>query len=299
VVRIGEAANVPIDLLRTLVDFSTTRSVSGTAAHRRLSQPAVSLQLKKLQSVLGWVLFTKEPSGYQFTPLGERVVQQARKILEAYDRLMLLTFASEGDKRIRVGVPPTYIERFATGVAQKSICGDIVVTCEYSEVLRQMLDQGDLDLALLVNWPGHFSRTLAEWPERLVWGKAPGFTLNPGAPVPVIGKIGNAVTTLALNVLEQNGLLARVSFSSSDFHAMKTAARAGLGLLAVPLFALDDTIVEGRDYYLPPFPTVVSGVYAQQPIEKSDAYNALIDIMVGLAANRAVDHVKNSAAIQR
>jgi DNA-binding transcriptional LysR family regulator len=295
VARLGETTNVPIELLRTLVDFSITRSVSGTAAHRRVSQPAVSLQLKKLQSLLGWALFAKEPNGYQFTALGERVVEQARKILEAHDRLMLLTFAGEREKRIRVGVPPPYVDRFMTGVVKTSIGDNIAVSCEYSVVLGQMLDQGEIDLALIMNAPGRFSRTLAEWPERLVWGKSPGFTLSPGAPVPVIGRIGNAITALSLNILEQNGLLARVSFSSSDFHAMKTAARSGLGFLAVPLFALDDSLVEARDYYLPPFPTVVSGVYAQQPIEKSDVNDALVDILVGLAPGKNVGLVRNSA----
>jgi hypothetical protein len=76
---------------------------------------------------------------------------------------------------------------------------------------------------------------------------------------------------------------------------MKTAARSGLGFLAVPLFALDDSLVEARDYYLPPFPTVVSGVYAQQPIEKSDVNDALVDILIGLAPDKNVGLVRNSA----
>jgi DNA-binding transcriptional LysR family regulator len=269
--------------LRTLVDFSSTRSVSGTAARRKLSQPAISLQLKKLQSMLGRVLFHKELSGYQFTPLGEHAVEQARKVLEAHDRLLLLTLSTDRTQQLRIGVPPPYVDRFIQGAAQKSLGGAIAVSCEYSDVLRSMLDKGELDIALLINSPGHFSRTIAEWPERLVWAKAPNFVLGPGAPVPVVGKIGNPITTLSMNILEQSGLLARVSFSSSDFHAMMIATRAGLGLLALPPFALDNSIIEARDYYLPTFPTVVSGIYAQRPIENSSVNDAVVDVLVGLA----------------
>src|SRR6201999_1265518 len=128
-------------------------------------------------------LFNKETNGYRFTSLSERDVRKARKTPEAHDRLMLLPCVGDGDRRMRIGVPPPYIEPFTSGVASKSIDGDIVVTCEYSDVLYKMLDEGELDIALLMNLPGRFSHTLAEWPEKLVWVKSPGFALSPGAPI--------------------------------------------------------------------------------------------------------------------
>ena len=55
----------------------------GKAAQRcRVSQPTLSTQVAKLESELGVRLFERGPRGITPTPVGERVLERARRVLD-------------------------------------------------------------------------------------------------------------------------------------------------------------------------------------------------------------------------
>ena len=75
--------NVPIEIVRTVVAISETGSLSKAGERLGISQPAISSQIKRLQSLVGGALFQKTANGTTTTELGKLALQQARRILEA------------------------------------------------------------------------------------------------------------------------------------------------------------------------------------------------------------------------
>src|SRR5688500_156408 len=66
--------NIPTDLLRTLISVVDLRSFTKAAHAMGVTQPAVSAQIKRLQSLLGSDLLDKSAPGVALTPTGELVV---------------------------------------------------------------------------------------------------------------------------------------------------------------------------------------------------------------------------------
>lgn len=77
-----------LDHLRTLVSVVEQGSLSAAARVRRISQPAVTKQLQRMEADLGLALLIRGPRRQiQLTPAGERVIAFARRILVEYEVL--------------------------------------------------------------------------------------------------------------------------------------------------------------------------------------------------------------------
>ena len=77
-----------LDHLRTLVSVVEQGSLSAAARIRRISQPAVTKQLQRMEADLGLALLIRGPRRQiELTPAGERVLAFARRILGEYDAL--------------------------------------------------------------------------------------------------------------------------------------------------------------------------------------------------------------------
>jgi DNA-binding transcriptional LysR family regulator len=93
--------------LRVICTVAEIGSVSRAAAALRISQPALSAQLHRIERMLGGVLFVRRPHGLVATPFGDMVLARARAVLPTIDELSRATArgaASDGDpERLRLG----------------------------------------------------------------------------------------------------------------------------------------------------------------------------------------------------
>jgi DNA-binding transcriptional LysR family regulator len=71
--------NIPSEIIRTLVAISELGSISKAADRLGLSQPAISAQMKRLQSMIGGAVFVRSQKGLEFTPKGNLVLTHAKK----------------------------------------------------------------------------------------------------------------------------------------------------------------------------------------------------------------------------
>src|SRR5436190_20267994 len=67
--------------LRYFVTVAEELNISRASARLRISQPAVSRQLRDLEQELGVELFRREKSGLKLTPAGETFLAHARDLL--------------------------------------------------------------------------------------------------------------------------------------------------------------------------------------------------------------------------
>ena len=94
-----------LQLLRAFVLAAREGSVSRAAERLHLTQPAVSLQLKRLAEETGLVLFTRTPHGLALTADGAALLPQAERVLAAVGDLQQAARNLQGTVRgsLRIG----------------------------------------------------------------------------------------------------------------------------------------------------------------------------------------------------
>jgi LysR family hydrogen peroxide-inducible transcriptional activator len=73
--------------LRYIVAVANEKSFGRAAQKCFVSQPALSVAIQKLEEDLGARLFERGKSEVSVTPVGERIVEQAQKVLEEVARI--------------------------------------------------------------------------------------------------------------------------------------------------------------------------------------------------------------------
>jgi DNA-binding transcriptional LysR family regulator len=87
----GERMNLlslDIRMLRSLISVVATGSITETARRLGRIQPAISLQIRRLEDITGKPLFNHEGRRMQLTPDGDMVLAYAKSILRLHDELL-------------------------------------------------------------------------------------------------------------------------------------------------------------------------------------------------------------------
>jgi LysR family hydrogen peroxide-inducible transcriptional activator len=141
--------------LRYLVAVAEHRHFGRAAEACFVSQPTLSTQLKKLEEFLGVTLIERSSRQVMLTPVGERVVAQAQRVLRETDDLVRIA-EQERDPRggdFRLGIIPTvapYLLPKILPVIRRSFPKlRIQLTEAQTAVVTRMLKQGDLDAMIL------------------------------------------------------------------------------------------------------------------------------------------------------
>jgi LysR family transcriptional regulator, hydrogen peroxide-inducible genes activator len=95
--------------LRYLVAVADHRHFGRAAERCHITQPTLSSQLKKLEDNLGMPLVERTTRFVTLTPIGERIVAHARRILEEVDQISELARHRQGvlTSVLRLGIIPT------------------------------------------------------------------------------------------------------------------------------------------------------------------------------------------------
>lgn len=146
------------------VTFRQMRYFEALAQHRHfgraaeacsVSQPALSVQIKELEEVLGVQLVERGARQVRLTSLGEDLVQRVRGILRSVDELGELARASrEGlAGRLRIGVIPTIapylLPAIVGNLARLHPEADVRVRETVTPKLLKELGEGRLDTAIV------------------------------------------------------------------------------------------------------------------------------------------------------
>ncbi|MGY9047650.1 hypothetical protein P775_09140 [Puniceibacterium antarcticum] len=125
------------------------------AAASNISQPALSVQIRDLETSLGVTLFERGPRQVRLTPFGTEFAARARDILRKVDELGDLARLSQGGLtgRLRIGVIPT-IAPYLVPVIIRSLTQtwpalDIHIRETTTALLIDELEEGRLDCAIV------------------------------------------------------------------------------------------------------------------------------------------------------
>ena len=262
--------NIPTDLLRTLIAVVEMRSFTKAAQSLGVTQPAVSAQIKRLQSLLGYEVLDKRAPGVSLTPRGAGVVDQARKLLSINDEILQVASSAAASRPLRVGIPGDYAgSRIPATLARfRQRWPDIgfAVSSGTPDSLLRELQQGDLDvvMAVTVAEPPVEPRHL--WMRQAVWVHSNATRLSPGRPVPLVCYGEDcACQHVAVAALREAGRECSFVFTSRSLVSLAAAVTAGFGVMVMPgNRALQNGLLVWDDAPLPQLPELYCGIFIRE-----------------------------------
>ena len=142
--------------LTYLVALDTHRQFGLAADKCHVSQPALSVQVQKLEEELGVLLFDRTQRGAEPTAVGTKVIAQARLVLREAQQLRELVQTEKGEVvgELRLGVIPTLapylVPRFLVSLTTAYPSLRVRIEELRSEEIMQQLKDHRLDVGLLV-----------------------------------------------------------------------------------------------------------------------------------------------------
>ncbi len=141
--------------LRYLVALADKGHFVRAAEHCNVGQPTLSTQLKKLEDYLGVTLFERNKHRLQPTPIGDRIIECARKVLTVIEEIRSLA-VSDHDLMagpLRLGVIPTLgpylIPHLLPAIRSNFGSLQLFLREDLTSNLLERLRQGSLDALLL------------------------------------------------------------------------------------------------------------------------------------------------------
>ncbi|MER7555776.1 LysR family transcriptional regulator [Nocardioides sp. NPDC126508] len=228
--------SLDIEHLRTLVAIAESGGFTKAAAVRHISQPALSQHVRLLERTLKRRLFEKDGRTMRFTPDGERVLVEARKILATHDAsLALLEVANP--TTITVGCVEHAVEQMLPELL-RTLTQAFPETGTRFEIGRstQLYDsvaKGSVDLAFVLDPSGQAAgHEVGLLP--LHWYAAPREPLAEETFSLVAFEEPCGLRERALALLAEAGHQVEVTATSTTLEGVLAGVRAGLGTALLP-----------------------------------------------------------------
>ncbi|GGO68233.1 LysR family transcriptional regulator [Bowmanella pacifica] len=231
------------------------------------SQPAISLQIKRLEEQLGRKLFSRQGQRQQVNSEGMQLYQQAVHMLAINDDIFRQFEQTQLSGQLRLGLP----SEFATSLLP-SIIGDfnkaypdvtLEVTCDLSKSLLDKERRRQFDLILALDDMPHPNQPETVLQDELVWVANPQYRPSDDKVALVVAPNGCIYRRRALERLQAANQPWRISYTNADIGGITAALKEGLGVtvLAKSTLPADLTLIRHRS--LPPLGKVGISLFVQ------------------------------------
>lgn len=226
-------AGLDPELLRSFVLIAEGQSVTRAAERVGRTQSAVSMQMRRLEEILGEELLRRGPRGLEPTYKGAWLLERARTLLALNEEIITTFRAPPITGQVRLGSPDDYALQWLPGILARfgeAYPGiEVDVLCMSSEELAQRLAHGHLDMALLTE--GHGRGGEEVWRGPLRWVGPQGSALHRRDPLPLAAAHpGCTWRRAALEALGREGRRVRVTYNSTTQSGCFAVVLAGLAL---------------------------------------------------------------------
>ncbi|GAB6389201.1 LysR substrate-binding domain-containing protein [Stutzerimonas marianensis] len=231
-----------IDVLRTFVCIAESGSFTRTAGQVFRTTSAVSMQIKRLETLLGCMLFVREARRISLTPEGERLLGYARRLLKLNEEAVSAFVRPSVCGQVRFGTPAdigTHVLPGLLSLFARTHPGiEVNVSVGRSVDMIERIDAGELDVALVSvgNLGQDDSRGEVIFSEPLVWAGRAGGIAAERDPLPLaLASPECAWRRQALDVLDRAGRSYRIAYSSEQCAGQEAAMVADLAIAPYPL----------------------------------------------------------------
>lgn len=237
-VSYGNDMTAPLDsdLLRTFLAVADTGNVTRAADMVRRTQSAVSMQIRRLEDLIGSALFERHSRGVILTVEGRRLVDNARRIVTLLDDTAAAMRSPALDGSVRIGISEEYVNSTlpkALGAFAAIHPGvEVTVRQETSMANSAALAAGELDIAVVFE-PGGRTRSEVLMVNPTVWATSEQHGTHLRQPLPIATYTyaeGGWCDDLALRSLTTRNIENRVAYVSRTSGGLIAAVVSGLAI---------------------------------------------------------------------
>jgi len=164
---------VTLTELRYIVGVARERHFGRAAEACFVSQPTLSVAVKKLEEELGVTLFERSPGEVSVTPAGQKIVEQAQRVLEEAARIRELAAAGRDPLAgpLRLGaiytIGPYLLPKLIPILRRAAPAMQLLIQENFTHRLAEELKTGEVDVILIAlpfDQPGVATRAVYDEP---------------------------------------------------------------------------------------------------------------------------------------
>lgn len=276
------AAPLDLNLLKTFVAVVESGSLSNAAPRVGRSQSAVSMQMQRLEEMVGSQLLVRGPRTVTPNAIGEDFLVYARRLLKLSDEAWASVTRPKETGSVRLGVPDDYAAFLLPPVLSRFAADHPLVTveliCEQSTALVKTLAEGRLDLAIVTRLPDQPLEVIRL--ERFVWVASPNHVAWENDPLPVaLFEPGCAARMNVLQALGDVDRSYRCTYSSASLLGLIAVVQAGLAVAGLAQRSVPASLrIIGTNERLPVLPDLEIGIL-RNPLSTTPAVDRLNDFL--------------------
>ena len=253
--------------LQYLVAVAEHRHFGRAADASFVSQPTLSMQLKKLEKELGIQLIERNPRHVLLTEAGRQIVERAKAILAEVDTIRSIARqAADADAgTVRIGLFPTLapylLPHVVPKVHQRFPDLELLLVEEKTDIVHRQLTEGRLDAALMA-MPVDDDQLHVEhlFDEDFVLAVPADHELaQVQGPVDVsvlareqvlLLEEGHCLREQALSVCQLGGASERSGFRATSLETLRQMVAAGVGVTLLPQLSVQPPVAPSPDVKL-------------------------------------------------
>ena len=215
-----------------------------TAAGERLgrSQPAISIQIKKLEQQLGAELLQRQGQRLSLTPDGERVYDYAQRIISLHEQLLAQFQPQAVSGDIRLGITSEFASSLLPNVLGQFAQVYPQIALQVTSALSKDLFAGlgeRFDMILALREQRNPNDMLLQ-NDALVWVGTPAAFEQRPLPL-VVAPEGCIYRKRAEQALQRARIDYRISYTNSDYSGLTAALNSNLGVTVLAKSTVPDS----------------------------------------------------------
>lgn len=257
--------NYTLHQLEIFLKVSELKSVTKASEALYLTQPAVSIQLKKFQDQFNIPLFEVVGRKIYITDFGEEIAMAAKKILAEVESInyKALSFQGEIAGKLKIAivstakyVMPYFISEFIN--ANRGVDLNMDVTNKSSVI--QALENNEVDFAMVSTIPKNLKVNRIELMENKLYMVGPMdyklktkyLSISEMQKLPLIYREQGSATRLAMeSFIESRKVSTYKTMELTSNEALKQAVISGLGFSIMPLIGIKNALASNDIQIIP------------------------------------------------
>ena len=245
-----------LDNLRTFVSVIEQGGYAKAGDFLGRSQPAISLQIKKLEEQLDRKLFTKVGQRHMPSADGNWLYPKAKELLELNDGIFRALTPAPLSGRLRLGIPNEFASTLLPGLigefSKRYPDVSLEVTSSLGRDLLHASRRNQFDLILaLVNPDAKSDDGELVLEDDVVWvGDANRPFVGENIPL-VLAPDGCMYRSRVIDELKQQTRSWKISYTNADLSGLVAAIQQGLGITALARSSMPENLTVLKDNRLP------------------------------------------------
>lgn len=235
-----------LDNLRTFVSVIELGGYAKAGEFVGRSQPAISLQIKKLESQLERKLFTKVGQRHLPSADGNWLYPKAKELLELNDNIFRSLIPAPLSGRLRLGIPNEFASTLLPGLigefSKRYPDVSLEVTSSLSRDLLHPSQRDHFDLILALVNPSEDTEGEVVLEDEVVWvGDATRPFVGDSIPL-VLAPDGCMYRSRVIEQLKQQTFAWKITYTNADLGGLVAAIQQGLGITALARSSLPQNL---------------------------------------------------------